>query len=87
MTAPVNLVPPAKAAERVRESVIATLRQALEEAERGEIECVAMVICRPGGGWKPRISMTDNFSGMIGCLEIAKQEWIADYLSQEVARQ
>lgn len=86
MTAPINLVPPPKVADIVRESVVATLRQTLEEAERGEIECVAIVICRPGGGWKPRISTTDNFSGMIGRIEIAKQEWVADYLSQESSR-
>jgi hypothetical protein len=86
MSAPINLVPPPTPADIVRESVVATLRQTLEEAERGEIECVAIVICRPGGAWKPRVSTTDNFSGMIGRLEIAKYEWIADYLSQESGR-
>jgi hypothetical protein len=86
MTAPVNLVPPPKAEQRIRESVVAILRETLQEAEAGEIECVMMIVVRPGGGWQPRISATDNFSGMIGRLEIAKQEWVIDYLSQECSK-
>jgi hypothetical protein len=83
MSATVNLVPKPTAAEEVRASVMALLRDVLEQAEAGEIECVMMVTVGPGGYWKPLMSKTDNFSGMMGRLEIAQQEWILDYMTQQ----
>jgi hypothetical protein len=86
MTDPVNLVPKPKATEIARESIKAILKQTMEEAERGDLKCVMMVVVDPSGKWTPRISSTDDFSGMMGKLLIAQHEWVADYLKQESER-
>lgn len=82
MTEPLTLVAKPKASDEIRDSVIALLRKTLAEAERGEIDFVALVAGSADGDWIPRISTVGKLSLAIGRIEIAKQEWILDYLKQ-----
>ena len=80
MTAPVALVPKPKAADEIRESVMRLLRDSLEQAERGEVDTVIIIVGHPDGDWTNKSSYTDKLSAAIGRLEITKQEWIEKYL-------
>jgi hypothetical protein len=75
----VSLVTKPTADKEVQESILRLLREALEEAERGEIDNLIMIIGTPAGEWTDRASDTVKFSEAIGRLEITKQEWIAKY--------
>lgn len=79
-TAPVALVPKPKAADEIRESVMRLLRDSLEQAERGEVDTVIIILGHPDGDWTNKSSYTDKLSAAIGRLEITKQEWIEKYL-------
>jgi hypothetical protein len=76
----IALVPKAKAADDVRESVTRLLRDSLEQAERGEVDTVIIILGHPDGEWSDRCSSTQKLSAAIGRLEITKQEWVAEYL-------
>ena len=81
MNEPLALVPKPKASDEVRESVVRLLRKSLEEAEAGDIVSVIMIFRNADGEWTDRCSDTEKFSEDIGRLEITKQRWIAQYLS------
>lgn len=76
----VSLVTKPTADKEVQENIIGLLRKTLEEAERGEIDNLVMIIGTPSGEWTNRASETVKFSQAIGQLEITKQEWIVNYL-------
>jgi hypothetical protein len=78
----VTLVSKPKASDEVRESVVRLLRESLEQAERGEVDTVIIILSHPDGEWSDRCSNTDKLSTAIGRLEITKQEWIAKYLKE-----
>jgi hypothetical protein len=86
MADPIALVPKPKAADEVRESVVRLLRDSLEQAERGEVDTVIIILGHPDGEWSDRCSNTDKLSAAIGRLEITKQEWIAQYLRARESR-
>lgn len=75
-----QLVTKPTADAEVKASVLRVLRETLEQAERGEIDCVVMILGHPDGEWTDRTSETVKFSEAIGRLEITKSEWIAQYL-------
>jgi hypothetical protein len=80
MNSPVALVPKPTAADEVKESVVRLLRDTLAEAERGNVDCVIMIVGHPDGAWSDRCSSTTRMSEAIGRLEITKQEWVQQYL-------
>lgn len=86
MTAPIALVPKPKADEEVRESVVRLLRDSLEQAERGEVDTVIIILGHPDGEWSDRCSSTEKLSAAIGRIEITKQEWVAKYLKERDGR-
>jgi hypothetical protein len=85
MTAPVSLVAKPTAEEEVRQSVISVLRMALEEAEAGNVDGVAMILSHPDGTWTHRGSEHMEFSRMVGRFEMLKQKWIAEHFEREDA--
>lgn len=82
MGSPIALVPKVKADDEVRESVTRLLKTSLDEAERGEIDTVIIILGHTDGEWSDRCSSTTKLSEAIGRLEITKQEWIAQYLRE-----
>ncbi len=82
MTAPISLVAKPTATEEVRASVIKVLQDALARAERGELESVVLILGSPAGGWLPAMSTTSKFAELIGRLEIAKQEFVLDFMKE-----
>lgn len=69
-------------AESIREDVIAILREALGEAERGEVAEIIVILKQTDGHWKDRRSATLAMSDAIGKIEIVKQAWIGQYLTE-----
>jgi len=72
---PIKLVTPPKAADDVRESVVRILRNALAEAETGNVDTVVVIMGHPDGDWSNKCSTTLKFSEAIGRMFIAMQEW------------
>jgi len=83
MTTPVKLVAKPTADEEVRKSVVALLKDVLVHAEAGEIDTVLLIAHYVDGAWSNACSDTNRYSETIGRLEIAKHEWIANYLRKE----
>jgi hypothetical protein len=83
MNPPIALVPKPKAADDVRESVTRLLRDSLDQAERGEVDTVIIILGHPDGEWSDRCSSTEKLSAAIGRLEITKAEWVAQYLQDQ----
>ena len=79
MTEIVSLVQKPTVTEEIRSNVVNILRETLEQAERGEIDTVIMILHHPDGDWTDRASSTEIFSDSIGRLEILKQKWISNY--------
>jgi hypothetical protein len=80
---PVTLIPKLKATDEVRESVVRLLRDSLEQAERGEVDTVIIILGNPDGTWTDRCSETRKLSEAIGRMEITKHEWIAQALAHD----
>ena len=80
MAGPISLVTKPSADEEVRESVVRLLREALAQAEAGEVDTVLMILGHPDETWSDIASETVSFSHAVGRLEILKQKWIAKYL-------
>lgn len=76
----VSLAEKRKAESTDREKVVAMLREALAEAEAGEISGLVLVLSDADECWLNR--WTGNFSPLraIAKLEITKHELIAEYL-------
>jgi hypothetical protein len=74
----IALVPKAKAS--VQESVVRLLRESLEQAERGEVDTVIIILAHPDGRWSDHCSHTEKISESIGRLEITKVDWTLQYL-------
>jgi hypothetical protein len=83
MSAPVKLVAKPTADEEVCKSVVTLLTDALAHAEAGEIDTVLLIAHYVDGEWSDAFSDTNRYSETIGRLEIAKHEWIANYLRKE----
>lgn len=82
MVKPIALVAKPKIDEQIREDVTLLLRETLAQAERGEIQSVAIILENTDGNWSNCVSDAMKFSDAIGRLEITKQEWIAQYLRE-----
>lgn len=80
MEALLKLVPNPTAKQEARDSVIRLLVETLEQANRGEVEAVLMIIKRADGNWANLSSGTTKFPDAIGYIEVAKVDWIKDYL-------
>lgn len=76
----VKLVPKTPIDQEVQKQTIAVLKEALADAERGEIHSCILLLKRDDGHWSDLNSGTMMFSDAIGKLEIIKQRWIRDYL-------
>lgn len=83
MPEPLALVPKPTTQDEIRDSVLKLLRQSIEEAECGEIDCVFMILGHPDGEWAERFSDTDKFTSAIGRIEIAKIAWALRYLNRD----
>ena len=83
MPDPIVLAPKPTVDDEVRTSVVKALRETLQQAERGEINTILMVIGHPDDTWTDRASETLNFSSMIGRIEILKAKWIALYMEND----
>jgi len=82
MMAIATIVPKPKASDEVRESIVAILRATLDEAKRGELDCIVVIARSVDGEWFNRCSEVVGFSDAIGRLEITKQEWIKEFLDR-----
>jgi hypothetical protein len=82
VTKVVSLTTKPPVAQEIKDNIIEILKQYLEKAEKGEISCVIVIAGFPGGIWSNDMSSTLDFPTAIGKLEIAKQEWIGQELSQ-----
>jgi hypothetical protein len=80
MVAPVSLVIPPAPAEKIKRDTIRILRDALAEAEAGEIAEIIVIAKRQDGFWFDERSGTMSMSDAVGKIEIIKQSWIATYL-------
>lgn len=77
MSRPLQFVPPPTANEEARAAVIAMLNETLEEAKRGEIAEMVMILKHPQEDeWSERATVTRFRSAWIGKLEILKHNWI-----------
>lgn len=74
---PLRAVAPPTADEEARQEVIDMLEEALEEAKRGEITEIVMILKRPNDDeWDERATVTRFMSAWIGKLEMLKHDWI-----------
>lgn len=80
MPATVTLVTKPTADEEVRQSVVRLLQETLDEAVRGEIDTIVLILGHPDGDWSDKCSSTNKLSAAIGRLEITKHEWVVQYL-------
>lgn len=77
MSPPLRFVPRPSADKEAREEVIEMLEEALEEAKRGEIVEIVMILKRPEEDvWDERATVTRFMSAWIGKLEMLKHNWI-----------
>lgn len=79
----VTLAPKPTVAEEVRESVVGVLKDALAQAEAGNVTSVLVIALHPDGNWSDWHSSTEKVSEMVGRLEIAKQKRIMHVLNEE----
>lgn len=63
--------------EDIRAGVIRELERTLEEAKRGEISEILMIIVHPNNEWSERSSDTTSILSWIGRLETTKADWLA----------
>jgi hypothetical protein len=68
-------------ADQIRTACVDMLREALDQAERGEVSAAVVILRRPDGTWHDERSGCTDFPDAIGRLEIVKQSWIAHYLA------
>lgn len=79
-----RIAPIPTADEEIRAKVVAMLEEALEQAKRGEIDELFMILKHPGTDeWSDRATETQHFSEWIGKLEVTKQTWILQFLQRE----
>ena len=75
-----HTVAPLTAKEELRAEVIALLRDALEQAEAGDVDEVLILMRHPGDDeWSNLASETLGFAAWIGRIEITKLDWIEQY--------
>lgn len=87
MSDPLRLVTGPTASELVRADLVQLLERTLEEARRGEITELFMILRHPGDDeWSDRSTPTQGFAGWIGRLEITKQSWITLFSERERLR-
>jgi hypothetical protein len=84
VTSPISLVAKPTADEEIRQSVITVLREALAEAEAGNINGVAMILSHPDETWTHRGSECMEFSRMVGRIEMLKHQWIKEHFEREL---
>lgn len=65
----------------IREAAEGHLRTMLGLNATGQIQCMFAVIMHPDGTFSEAVTPTVNFREMIGQLEVAKQNWIGNYLA------
>lgn len=76
---PIRLIPKAEQRqEKLNETVLRLYRKCLDEAEKEPVEA-AVVLRLKSGIWSASFSAGLS-AGAIGCLDIVKSVWIADYL-------
>lgn len=54
----------------VRESAVKTLKEALDEAKRGEIVAVAIAVVRPNNAVNTSRSETDDIGRLLGAIDL-----------------
>ena len=69
----------------IKDDIVCQLRNALERAERGELEAIVVLMKHTNRHWSWLNSGSLRFPEMVGMLEIQKSEWIASYLSKDDA--
>lgn len=69
--------------EQIKESVMKVLKEALAEAEKGEISDIVIIAVHPDGAWSDWQSSTNHASAMVGRLDIAKHKRILNILQDD----
>ncbi len=65
--------------DEIKAGILKLLATATEDAQSGGVSTMLIIAVRPDGTWSREWSGTMEMAGMIGRLEITKQEWIAEY--------
>jgi hypothetical protein len=69
-----------KVEDEIRAETVRILRDALAQAESGEVVAALVVLKYQGGTWTDERSGVMDFPDAVGRIEIIKQSWIRDYL-------
>lgn len=84
MSDPLRLVTGPTVAETIRAEVIELLERALDEARRGEVTEVFMILKHPGTNkWSDLATSTQSLTDWIGKLEVTKHAWIEHFNQTE----
>jgi hypothetical protein len=65
--------------DEIKESAVKLAREVLADVEAGNVTTLLVIAVRPDGTWSREWSGTADMAGVIGRLEITKQEWIAQF--------
>ena len=80
MTTPISLVTKPSASAEIKADVVRLIKDALREAENGNVLSVVMIVRYADGTWGDNASATTHFPDTLGRLEILKYEWIKKYI-------
>ena len=80
MSAPVALVPKATPEQQTRQSIIEILKEALDNAEAGDLLGLVMVTKQGDGGWHQRASLNFTIREEVAALEIIKAQRVMQLL-------
>jgi hypothetical protein len=84
---PLRIVADPTADEEIRAEVVGLLEETLEQAKRGEITEILLILKHPGTDeWSDRSTSTQHLTEWIGKLEVTKQSWILQFLNRETRR-
>jgi hypothetical protein len=75
-----HIVAPPTTTEEIRAEVIAELERTLEDARRGDIDEIFMILKHPGDDeWSHRATPTQHLTAWIGKLEVTKLAWADNF--------
>jgi hypothetical protein len=80
MAAPVALVPKATTEQQTKQSIIDILKEALVDAEAGNLRGLVMVLKEADETWHQRASLNFNIKEEIAALEIIKAQRVMQVL-------
>jgi hypothetical protein len=75
-----SIAPKPTVLDKIKQDIVETLREALAEAEKGEICSMLLIMKHNDNSWSDERSGSMDFPDAIGRLEIVKQNWIQAYL-------